>query len=203
MHKSHDSDHREPEEIDASAGYERTDVRVSGIVVFLTALGVFVVVTALLCYGIGKLLNGRMAKADGPNNKWTKTVDVRPLGNMPTNPELESKMGELTQRFPAPRLQSDDGLQDLADLHVRENLLLDHYSWANREQGKVRIPIGRAMELVAERGLPVAPAVEEARLLTGDSKQVVAVPLTNGFVRTGYEQEQAQAVETKRLEKHK
>ena len=36
-----------------------------------------------------------------------------------------------------------------------------------------------------------------------EGKQVVAVPLTNGFVRTGYEQEQAQAVETKRLEKHK
>ena len=27
-----------PEEIDASAGYEQTDVRVTGIVVFLTAL---------------------------------------------------------------------------------------------------------------------------------------------------------------------
>ena len=33
-----------PEEIDASAGYEQTDVRVTGIVVFLTALVIFVAV---------------------------------------------------------------------------------------------------------------------------------------------------------------
>jgi hypothetical protein len=30
-------------------------------------------------------------------------------------------------------------------------------------------------------------------LLTGDTKPVVAVPLTNGFARTGYEQDMAQA----------
>jgi len=31
---------QEPEEVDASKGYESTDVRVSGIVVFLTALAI-------------------------------------------------------------------------------------------------------------------------------------------------------------------
>jgi hypothetical protein len=46
------------------------------------------------------------------------------------------------------------------------------------------------MELIAQRGLPVAPAVEQAPLMTGDKKPVVAVPLTNGFARTGYEQDQ-------------
>jgi hypothetical protein len=30
--------------------------------------------------------------------------------------------------------------------------------------------------------------------MTGDSKPVVAVPLTNGFARTGYELEEAQAI---------
>ena len=59
----------------------------------------------------------------------------------------------------------------------------------------MRIPIERAMELIAQRGLPVAPAVEAAPLMTGDEKPVVAVPLTNGFARTGYEQDEAQAEE--------
>ena len=49
------------------------------------------------------------------------------------------------------------------------------------------------MELVAQRGLPVAPAVVEAPLMTGDSEPVVTVPLTNGFARTGYEQDLAVA----------
>jgi hypothetical protein len=47
------------------------------------------------------------------------------------------------------------------------------------------------MELIAQRGLPVAPAVEQAPLMTGDQKPAVAVPLTNGFARTGYEPDQA------------
>jgi hypothetical protein len=41
--------------------------------------------------------------------------------------------------------------------------------------------------------LPVAPAVDQANLMTGDVKPVVKAPLTNGFARTGYEQEQAQS----------
>ena len=99
----------------------------------------------------------------------------------------------MTQQFPTPRLQTDDGSQEIADLHAKEDLLLEHYSWVDQSQGKVRIPIERAMELIAQRGLPVAPAVEAAPLLTGDVKPVVAVPLTNGFARTGYEQDMAQA----------
>ena len=193
------------EEIDASAGFEKSDVRVTGIVGFLTALGIFVVVTAVLCYGIGMVINAQMKKDDGPKNKWSTTVDVRTLGNLASSPELQNKMAAMTQNFPTPRLQTDDGNQEIADLHAKEDLLLEHYSWANQSQGKVRIPIERAMELIAQSGLPVAPAVAEAPLLTGDSKPVVAVPLTNGFARTGYEHDQAvlEAVEGKRTEQQK
>jgi hypothetical protein len=182
------------EEPDASNGFERSDVRVSGVLVFLTALSIFVIVTAVLCYGVGKVLFAHMAREDQPKNKWATTVDVRPLGDMPSNPEMQSKLVQMTQQFPTPRLQTDDGSQETADLHAREDLLLEHYSWANQSQGKVRIPIERAMELIAQRGLPVAPKMEEAQLLTGDSKPVVAAPLTGGFARTGYEQDEAQAV---------
>ena len=66
---------------------------------------------------------------------------------MPNNPELQNKVAELTQQFPTPRVQTDDGNQDVADLHQREDLLLDNYSWVDRAQGKVRIPIERAMEI--------------------------------------------------------
>ncbi len=180
------------EDIDASAGYERSDASVTGISVFLTSLLIFVAVIGMLCYGIGKVINANMNREDGPNNKWTKTVDVRQLGNLPSSPELQNKVAELTQTFPTPRVQTDDGNQDVADLHAREELLLDNYTWADQKAGKVRIPIDRAMELIAQRGLPVAPAVETAPLMTGDSKPKVTMPLTNGFAPTGYEQEAAQ-----------
>ena len=75
-----------------------------------------------------------------------------------------------------------------------EDLLLENYSWADRSQGKVRIPIDRAIQLLAQRGLPVAPAVEQAPLLTGEQRPANSVPLTSGFARTGYELDAAAAL---------
>ena len=206
MHKpeNHGSGH-EPEKIDASAGFEQSDVKITGILVFITALSIFVVVTAILCYGIGKVINARMNTEDGPNTKWTKSVDVRQLGNMPNSPDLQNKVAELTQQFPTPRVQTDDGTQDVADLHAREDLLLDNYSWADPTHTKVRIPIERAMELIAQRGLPVAPPAQTAPLMAGESKPVIQVPLTSGFARTGFEQEEAQteAIEARQRQESK
>jgi hypothetical protein len=126
---------------------------------------------------------------------------------MASNPALEQQqLQQMTQRFPTPRLQTDDGNQDLADLHVRESLLLDHYSWVDRSQGKVRIPIERAMQLIVQSGLPVAANSEaghasaptygeipEGAPMSADSNGVVLppAPLTDGFAPTGYEQELA------------
>jgi hypothetical protein len=200
MH-SHDSGH-EPEEIDASKGFEQTDVRVTGIIVFLVALAIFVAVTGALCYGIGKIINAHMDKQDGPNTKWTTTANIRQLGNLPNNPEMQNKVAQLTQQFPTPRLQEDDGFQEMVDLHAREDLLLTNYSWADKAQGKVRIPIDRAMELIAAHGLPVAPGAEQTPLMAGDVRPEVTAPLTNGFARTGYEHDLAvaESFEGKRAE---
>ncbi len=94
MHKNDDEmqlGSHGPDEIDASAGYEQTDVSVTGIIVFLTALGIFVAVTGVLCYGIGKVINAHMDKEDGPNTKWTKTADIRQLGNLPSTPRCRTR----------------------------------------------------------------------------------------------------------------
>ena len=181
--------HGNHEEVDASLGFEKSDVRVTGIIVFLTALAIFVAVTGILCYGIGKVLNAELNTEDGKNSKWTRTVDVRDLGNLPNSPALQSKMAELTQQFPTPRVQTDDGNQDVADLHAREDLLLDYYSRIDGQPGKVRIPIDRAMRIIAQQGLPVAPAPQAAPLMAGDQRPMVHAPLTSGFARTAYELE--------------
>jgi hypothetical protein len=73
----------------------------------------------VLCYGIGKIINAHMDKEDGPNSKWTKTADIRQLGNLPNNPEMQNKVAQLAQQFPTPRLQLDDGNQEIADLHAQ------------------------------------------------------------------------------------
>jgi hypothetical protein len=194
MHKPEDhGQNHDQEPVDTSTGYEQSDVKITGILVFLTSLGIFVAVTGVLCYGIGKVINAQMNREDGPNTKWTKTVNIRQLGNMPNSPELQNKVAELTQQFPTPRVQTDDGNQDVADLHARENLLLDNYTWVDAEHTRVRIPIERAMELVAQRGIAVAPTPQLAPPMTGDSRPVIHAPLTDGFAPTAFEQQEAQA----------
>ena len=57
------------------------------------------------------------------------------------------------RRPPEPRLQTAP-IDDIHALRERESAVLDSYGWVNREQGVVRIPIERAIDLLVERGLP-------------------------------------------------
>jgi hypothetical protein len=54
---------------------------------------------------------------------------------------------------PAPRLQTAPE-RELRQMRDEEDELLRSYGWVDREAGRVRIPIDRAMDLLAERGLP-------------------------------------------------
>ena len=54
---------------------------------------------------------------------------------------------------PQPRLQADPS-RDLAAFRAREESILQSYGWVDRKAGIIRIPIERAIDLTAERGLP-------------------------------------------------
>jgi hypothetical protein len=131
-------DAHEPEKpVDTSAGFETTDVNVNGIVVFLASLAVFVGVFFIFCFGLGKVINTVILKSDGPPNKWNE-IAGRPAGkreDMTSNAVLEQQqLRQMVERFPTPRLQTDNGNQEVADMHAREDLLLDYYSWVDRGQ---------------------------------------------------------------------
>jgi hypothetical protein len=64
---------------------------------------------------------------------------------------------KATERWadvPSPRLQISPK-EEMAAFLVREREEMDSYGWINPTAGTVRIPIERAMDLIAERGLPV------------------------------------------------
>jgi hypothetical protein len=46
---------------------------------------------------------------------------------------------------------------DLAAYRASEDAVKNQYAWMDQEAGIVRIPVHRAMERVAEQGLPVSP----------------------------------------------
>jgi hypothetical protein len=183
-----------------STGFESSDVNVSGVLVFLASLAAFILVFFVVCFAMGKVINNALVKHDGPPNKWHQlgaAPHQRGKSMESTTAIEQQQLATMTERFPRPRLQMDDGDQDLVEMHQKEDLLLDHYTWVDKGQDKVRIPIDRAMELIVERGLPVAPAAAPA---SGDSAAAsmdeahsIAPPLTNGFARTTYEQDAANA----------
>jgi hypothetical protein len=67
-----------------------------------------------------------------------------PSGEPPTALEMEP------QSLPQPRLQLHEHM-DLERKRQAEDVILASYGWVDRKSGVVRIPIERAMELVAER----------------------------------------------------
>jgi hypothetical protein len=206
----HDLNHpaaRDPHVRDSDhPGYEVTDVNAGGVAVFLAGLFGSVFIFFLLCYGLGVLINGGIKKDDGPTTKWNtlsafagaETTNGK-RQDLASNPEMQQKeFQQMTSTFPEPRLDIDDGNQATADLHAREDLLLNNYSETAGAAGSIRIPISRAMEIIAQRGLPVnAQAGAAAVEMAGDEKPTVQAPLTSGFARTGYELETIEAREQK------
>ncbi len=182
-------------------GYETTDVNVGGVVVFLAGLSGFLLIFFVFCFVMGKVINNAFLKEDGPADKWHASASAPSAYSDPggkrapvdtkredlaSNPVMQQReFQRMTNSFPTPRLQTDDGNQDTADLHAREDLLLENYS---SENGTMRIPIERAMQLIAQRGLPVVQAEQGGQQrMTGDPAIAVTAPLTDGFARTGYE----------------
>jgi hypothetical protein len=167
------------------------------------------VVFFFVCFAMGKGINYWLTQQDGRPDKWKQGQNLAQNGYTPhgqkredltSNAELEQRqLSSMTQAFPTPRLETDDGNQDTADLHAREDLLLNYYSQsADLPAGTVRIPISQAMQLIVQRGLPKAPdTAAPAELMAGEHTVVTTVPLTSGFARTGYELDTIEAREQK------
>ncbi len=187
-------------------GYEVQDVNVTGLITFLAGLTGFLVIFFVFCFVMGKAINTGLRHSDGERDKWHQapTMTNNSLGrasegNLTSNTVLEQQeYAAMTQRFPTPRLQTDDGNQDTADLHAREDLLLSYYSTGSGlAPGKIRIPIDRAMQLIVKRGLPLPAGGLQTvgTTMAGDSHPQINEPLTDGFARTAYELDQISARE--------
>jgi hypothetical protein len=190
-------------------GYEVSDVNTKGVVVFLGGLLGFLVVFFVLCYAMGKAINFGLLKQDQNEASRNPLSAASPQAvqkrgeSLQNNPEqVQREAAAVVQNFPTPRLPVDDSNQETADMHAREDLLLEHYTAADPSEGPagtVHIPIERAMQLVVQRGLPKAPTQATAvqSKLTGDTQYVATAPLTSGFARTAYELDQMETREQK------
>jgi len=75
----------------------------------------------------------------------------------PPPPPLEREIrASAAQGPPGPLLQPNPDAE-MREMQRDEEHLLTTYGWVDRNQGIVRLPIARAMDLVLESGLPQRP----------------------------------------------
>lgn len=85
-----------------------------------------------------------------------------------------SPMPEANQPRPRPRaaLQADP-TADMQKFRAEEDAVLSSYRWVDKSAGIARIPVSRAIDLLAERGLPSVPAPAPAKAAAAPVKGAV------------------------------
>jgi hypothetical protein len=115
--------------------FERTDIFARGVVIAgASVLGGVWIIFGLVYLCFVFLANHRAETSPPP-------LPIEAHGNpMPPEPRLQE----------SPR-------QDLKEMRKREDWQLNHYSWMDKSKGTVAIPIERAMEIIAQQGIPPQP----------------------------------------------
>jgi len=111
----------------------KPDVNVRAVTRFGLGLGFGIVLVIFLMWFLFDQFAAREAR-----------LSPRPEPMEAANPQKEP---------PEPRLQKTPVL-DLKEFRAGEEAILNTYGWVDPEKGIVRIPVERAMELVAKEGLP-------------------------------------------------
>ncbi len=143
-----------------NGGYERRDIGIAPVLYFLLALLVGGLVVFFLVYGVYHSLEKRWQEEQAP---------VSPLvTNAPADTRKLSAdyKDYLKQNFPTPQLEIDERSQ-LDKVRINEAQTLSTYDWVGQKAGTVRIPIDRAMDLLAQRGLPVRTQTATEAASTG------------------------------------
>ncbi len=146
-------DNRPPDLSVPENRHEHRDVNVWAVYKFGIALAALCVVAVALLYGLYTYLVNREG---GPLSHDQVNVDARSLP-------------------PAPRLQPAP-IADLKDMRAAEDQILNGYGWVDQGHGVARIPIDRAIELLAQRGVTARPQGQFRSASAG-----VTVPTESGL----------------------
>ena len=133
--------------------FERRDIGIGGVLYFLLGLAVFGLITHFLMTALYSYLEKQTEKQQTPVSALVKNApaDTRHLS--------ADYRDYLKQNFPNPQLEIDERNQ-LDKIRLDEEQTLSTYDYVDKNAGTVRIPIERAMDLIAQRGLPVRVLVQ-------------------------------------------
>jgi hypothetical protein len=123
---------KDKEEHREDVRFERSDANIKGLLITGAALVAGLWISAGLLYFYFAILNHYRTAVSPP--PLPSAIHGHPLP-------------------PEPRLQQSPSL-DMQGLLARENSLLNHYAWIDKAKGTVAIPLNRAIQIIAERGIP-------------------------------------------------
>lgn len=134
-----------PANTTGNGGYERQDIGAKGVLYFLLGLAAAGLLVYFVVVGLYSYLDKRSEAEQAPMNPLVTNapVDTRRIPK-------DYPQGA----FPNPKLEEDERGQ-LNGVRLKEEQTLSTYGYIDKNAGTVRIPIDRAMDLIAQRGLPV------------------------------------------------
>jgi hypothetical protein len=151
------TDRIQPANSNGHGGYERRDIRTSDVVYFLAALAFSMLIVYFVVTGVYRVLEKRSQEQQAPVSPLVKNVpeDTRHLPpEYKTDSDSTGYEKYLKKNFPAPQLETDERTQ-LNSVISKQEEELNSYGYIDEKAGTLHIPIERAMDLIAQRGLPV------------------------------------------------
>jgi hypothetical protein len=155
------TDELHPANSNSNGDYERRDIGVAGVVYFLVGILVALLFTYFIVDGLYHYLDKRSEAEQAPLNPLVTNAPTDTRHIATDYPQAE---------FPNPRLETDERGQ-LNAIRLKEEQTLATYDWIDKNAGTVRIPIDRAMDLIAQRGLPVRAQGSAAAASAPESTQ--------------------------------
>ncbi len=126
--------------------YEHSDLSALAIFGFLVGLAIVGLLMHVILLGMFNYLDTHTQR---------RQAAVNPLA--PVTPgDLRNPSRQVANEFPLPRLETNE-LGQLDDQRLEEERILNTYGWIDQDAGVAHIPIDRAIQLIAQRGLPLAP----------------------------------------------
>jgi len=136
-------------------GHEPDAIQVRSVLLSLGGLGVFVAAAAALMWGLFHFLavDARSEDRAMPDNV------AGAIHRLPPQPRLEARPLALRTR-----------------LNASENAQLTTYGWIDRKAGTVHVPIARAIDLLAERGIAATATAPAASPVQGAAAPLKPLP---------------------------
>ncbi len=134
--------------------YDRSDLSPSGILWFLIGLFICGVFIELVIWGMFHFMaRSEILFVQGQKTPMTAQNSI---DDTKSRSVLQNTPGVNLNVFPHPRLQTNDAGEMTQYLNSESDLLETKQPFTD-STGAVHIPISMAMQLIAERGLPVRP----------------------------------------------